>query len=353
MKPVLKLAGTWLLAAFVFNSAAAEPPSGAVILQYHHVSESTPPATSISPALFVEHIDHLAAAGFEVLPLPRITNALLTNTPLPDKAVAITFDDAYVNIYETAWEELRRRDMPFTIFVATELVGSNDAIYMRWDQLREMAATGVHLANHTKTHAHLLRRDEGESEAAWLERVGDEITGAEAALDREIGGTRGKHLAYPYGEFDEAILSLVEQLGYVAYGQHSGAAGATSDARALPRFPLGGIYTGLASFRTKAASLPMPVATPMIDPTRHDGRPVLSFSLAGDNLRVGELACYGPGGQLPVEVEGNVVTVRPLKALPVGRSRYNCTMPSSQGGRFYWYSQLWIQRHEDGRWYAE
>ena len=30
------------------------------------------------------------------------------------------------------------------------------------------------------------------------------------------------------------------------------------------------------------------------------------------------------------------------RSFPFGRSRYNCTAPSSEKGRFYWYSHMWI-----------
>ena len=37
------------------------------------------------------------------------------------------------------------------------------------------------------------------------------------------------------------------------------------------------------------------------------------------------------------------LTIQAQNAITAGRGRYNCTAPShSQPGRFYWYSQLWI-----------
>jgi len=32
----------------------------------------------------------------------------------------------------------------------------------------------------------------------------------------------------------------------------------------------------------------------------------------------------------------------PEEPLGVGRSRYNCTMPSKENGRYYWFSKLWL-----------
>jgi len=33
----------------------------------------------------------------------------------------------------------------------------------------------------------------------------------------------------------------------------------------------------------------------------------------------------------------------PEEPLGVGRSRYNCTMPSKENGRYYWFSKLWLR----------
>jgi hypothetical protein len=36
------------------------------------------------------------------------------------------------------------------------------------------------------------------------------------------------------------------------------------------------------------------------------------------------------------------LTVEGQADLPVGRSRYNCTAPDTEG-RYFWFSQLWIR----------
>ncbi len=333
--------------------AAANSDPAAVVLQYHHVSSTTPPSTSISPADFSAHMQHLADAGVPVLPLSRVVAALQLKQQLPEQAVSITFDDAYLNIFETAWPILQSHGFPFTIFVATDLVGTNDRLYMSWTQLQQMADAGVEIANHTHTHAHLIRKLNNESEQAWLDRVKQEITVAERLLKTNIDAPLLKQLAYPYGEFNHAILELVASLGYVAFGQHSGAVGATSHLQALPRYPFGGIYTAIEPFVTKVASLPMPVVASLVDPASASSTPTLMFSLADRELQTRDLRCYGPGGQLPVAVSGTTVTVQAAETLPVGRSRYNCTMPSAVPHRFYWYSQLWIRKKIDGTWYEE
>src|SRR5690606_13570242 len=118
---------------------------------------------------------------------------------LPDRSAAITFDDGYRNNYDTAWPVLREFGWPFTLFVSSDLVGSNDRLYLNWDQLREMADNGVTIANHGISHLYLLAREDGEDDSAWLQRIEREILNAEAKIEQETGQSH-KLFAYPYGE---------------------------------------------------------------------------------------------------------------------------------------------------------
>ena len=70
----------------------------AVILQYHHISSTTPRSTSVTVEEFRLQMDYLRDNGFTVLPLESIVKALQQHMPLPEKAIAITFDDAYISV---------------------------------------------------------------------------------------------------------------------------------------------------------------------------------------------------------------------------------------------------------------
>ena len=59
-----------LLCCFSINSLAA------VILQYHHVSETTPKSTSITPAQFEVHLQYLKDNNFTVVPLSELINSV-------------------------------------------------------------------------------------------------------------------------------------------------------------------------------------------------------------------------------------------------------------------------------------
>lgn len=339
----------------------------AVVLQYHHISETSPHATSTSPAQFREHMDYLAANDYDVVAL---TELLKSGSAIGDrrKRVAITFDDAYDSIYLEAFKLLRQRNWPFTIFVSTRPLDDKWAGFASWDQLREMARFGATIANHTHSHDHLIRHRKDESQAVWRARVKHDILLAERRIEREIG-QHNRLLAYPYGEFNGELIALLQSMGFEAFGQHSGPLGDVHTKQSMPRFPFGGHYGELADFVTKVGSIPLPVsrvylaAAPRarhIEPVLPVGRAqpelVLEFSEdfwpANEQLRP-SVQCFASAmGAVGVVRQENGIRVRLDGRLPAGRSRINCTADAGQG-RFYWYSQPFFRPDDTGQWPSE
>lgn len=336
------------LAALGPTLLAAQPQ--AVILQYHHISSATPRSTSVTPDEFKAHMDYLRDHDFTVLPLASVLTALQSGEALPAKPAVITFDDAYVSVYEAAFPLLRDYGWPFTVFVPSGLVGSNPGLYSSWSQLREMAGQGATLANHSVSHAYFLERLAGEDDSHWLARIEKEIVDAEAKILAETGQSHKIH-AYPYGEYDPAIEALVERLGYIGLGQHSGPINATSDFAALPRFPFSGIYAPLRTFAPKVESLAFDLRQiEPAGPVTDVARPLAVLEFTG-NYRWDALACYV--NDRPMQVEhvagtGQRFRVSPSSDLVGRRFRYNCTAPG-RDGRYYWYSVPWFNPAQPDR----
>lgn len=333
-----------LFLTLVPGLAPAQDPAtaSAVILQYHHVSTTTPRVTSVNAAEFRQHLEYLRDNDFTVLRLEEVVQALRNGSTLPDKTAAITFDDGYRNNYDTAFPLLREFGYPFTVFVSSGLVGSNAQLYLNWDQLREMAANGATIANHGISHPYLLERG-GEGDAAWLQHIEREILTAEAEIAKQTGQSH-KLFAYPYGEYDRAIQDLVAQLGFVGIGQHSGPVNASSDFTALPRFPLSGIYAAMNTFAVKMNTLAFDVKllSPITQVTNaQTPEAVLDFN---GTYRFDALNCFNNNERMQVTVENaeeQQYRVTPLVPNTARRFRYNCTAPA-RDGRFYWYSITWV-----------
>ncbi len=350
-----------MLLAWVSTPPAARAGDHAVILLYHHVATDTPSSTSVDSATFAAHLDYLANHDFNVWPLSKILSHIVNGQPIPDNTVALTFDDAYASVYSEAFPRLKRRGWPFTVFVSTNYIDKHYKNYMTWDQLRDISQHGGELGNHSRSHPHLTRRNDGESEAQWRKRVRAEITGAQRRLTAETHDPI-KVFAYPYGEYSPPLEKIVADLGFYAVGQQSGAVGKVSDLYAVPRFPMAGSYADQKQFITKVHTRPLPVTVlAPKDSFLGSGpvRPILRLKIGDGAFRIQRLACYASSqGRMIldwVDRKQRIVDVSPEAPLTTGgRYKYNCTAPSSeQDGVYFWYSHLWMKKNPNGTWYSE
>ena len=187
--------------------ASAELP----ILMYHYTGPlpSNPDVLrrdlTVSPALFEGQLQSLVSSGVETVTLDRIFEHLEGRQPLPTKAVALTFDDGYLDNYEVAFPLLKRYGMVGTFFVATGLTGRPG--YMTWEQLDEMAAAGMAIEAHSITHADLTK-----IAPAQLAR---ELAAPKQQLEERLGRPV-RFLAYPAGRFDPAVIRATRVAGYTA-----------------------------------------------------------------------------------------------------------------------------------------
>ena len=354
----MRLYTALLLTLLVLPTSQAD--DHAVALIYHHISKDTPALTSVSPAVFEQHLNYLAEHKFNVWPLSRILDALDKGKNLPANTVAITFDDAYRSIYTEAFPRLRKRNWPFTIFVSSEGIDNGYADYLNWEQLREMVKAGNEIGNHSHSHGHLVRRLEGESHTQWQSRITSDIKMAADRISTEIG-TDSSLFAYPYGEYSLSIKAIVRSLGYRGIAQQSGAIAAYSDFLAIPRFPMATGYADLERFATAVNSRPLPVtAVSVTGADEISWRPLkrLQLTLADGDYHAHQLGCYRASGA-PLTL--TIITEQPLTVSvaasdeqSAGRHKINCAVPANNApGVFYWYSHQWLVKHSNGSWYRE
>ncbi len=357
MKSITRWGQAKATALFVLLFAACSgvvakeaPASNAVILLYHHVAEDTPASTSVTPETFKKHMAFLNE-NYNVLSLKEVMPSLKAGEALPNKTVVITFDDGFADILENAHPVLREYGFPYTIFINPGEIGSNNS-QLTWDQVQQMQKEGVSFANHTLNHMHMLEKSVEERDDAWLVRIWDNVAQAEAKLKEKTGESL-KYLAYPFGEFNQALADKVKQEGYIGFAQHSGAVGPSSNFAALPRFPAAGIYADVKKLKTKLDSLAMPLDEGSGLSPQRDSRKIetpLTLHITSDDVRLSQAACYYRGDTLPIEINDMTLSAKLDMTLPVGRSRINCTAPSkSQPGRYYWYSQPFFIADANGK----
>lgn len=319
-----------------------------VVLQYHHVDAEGPASTSLSPEQFIEHMQLLEDLGFEVVDLEQGTRNLFNSKTELDptrKQVAISFDDAYTSILTGAYPELKRRDWPFTIFVNPLAVNQKFSNIMSWEQLQQLVDNGVTIANHSDSHPHLPTIPEGYTLEQWLN---EEITVPYNELKKRLGKV-STMFAYPYGEFTLDIAAWLQEKDILAFGQQSGPIGKHSHPQALSRFPASGVYANPETLKTKIMSMALPVAAsefinPIVEDDNNPPKMVIDVIKADFNPKLLQCFASQQGAiETNVTTTGEVITLstQAPQKFQIKRARYNCTVPSSQKGRYYWYSQPW------------
>lgn len=323
----------WLLA---LSAASAGATESAVVLAYHRFDDDRVPALNTSTELLATHIAELRHGGYAVLPLAEIVSALRAGRPLPDKAVAITVDDASAGFYSRAWPMFRKAGLPVTLFLATDELDRGGPDVMTWGQLREMTAAGLGLGLQGAARLRMAK--------ATAEQISADLSRAAARLDKELGN-RTELFAWPWGETSAGAEALLRNAGFAAaFGQHSGAAWAKGDPFFWPRFTQSSAYGDMQRFRVSVRSLPLPAVdiTPE-DPAIKANPPAFGFTLAEDVPGIDGLSCFSSHqGQVRVERLGPRVEVRMSKPIPSGRGRLNCTVPALEG-RWRWFGwQFWV-----------
>jgi peptidoglycan/xylan/chitin deacetylase (PgdA/CDA1 family) len=318
------------------------------ILLYHHISATMPRSTSLTAQEFEGHLQYLKLNDYHVVDLAAAIELVQQGKPLPEKAVAITFDDAWRDIYVQGLPLLKKYDYPFTVFVNTDAVDQNNRHTMTWDMLRDLKQQGGTLANHTRDHGYLVRKPVYDE--SWLTATLDNINYAQQRLTDELGRVP-KWLAYPFGEYNDQLKRALKQQGYIAFGQQSGGVADFSDWQALPRFPAAGNYSNLKTLKTKLASQPFPAnysafANPVIRSDQAEpSQPLLTVELT-KSQKLGvrqQLSCFIVGErQMPNWQDKMNFTVQSAKVLGQGRSRYNCTAPIWGQNNYYWLSHQWL-----------
>jgi len=102
-------------------------------LTYHRIAEdhSDPWRLAVSPRHFAEQLDVLRKYG-QVMRLPQMAS-WLERRSLPSRAIALTFDDGYLDSLTDARPLLERFESPATVFVISGGLGEQQNLW--WDEL--------------------------------------------------------------------------------------------------------------------------------------------------------------------------------------------------------------------------
>jgi peptidoglycan/xylan/chitin deacetylase (PgdA/CDA1 family) len=183
------------------------------ILTYHNLGEQAKGRLVLAAASFREQMRYLKANGYRVVSLTDFIEFTRLDRQLPQRTVVLTFDDGYRAFKDHAYPLLKELGFTATLFIYTDWVGAGRGA-LSWADLRELAAAGMDIQAHSKTHAD-LRRAQGETEAQYARRMQAELEQPQDLFNRNLG-RRSRVLAYPYGRWEEGLLPKVKEYGYIA-----------------------------------------------------------------------------------------------------------------------------------------
>jgi peptidoglycan/xylan/chitin deacetylase (PgdA/CDA1 family) len=282
-----------LIAVRAVKMCAAAAPAGAgalrpastsnhgVILAYHRVASLQPDGHHLCtpPDVFREHMERLAR-DYSPISLEDLVASAAAGR-IPERAVAVTLDDGYLDALTTASPILAELGIPATFFVnsdrlgeeherwwdileqlplpAPELEALNRAMWpldaagrkqlvtevlarngcdmrprtthrvMTTEEIRQLAQRPGHsIGAHTVHHLALTTQP--------LETRRCEVMADKAALEQAIGRPVAI-FSYPYGDYDAGVVSVVREAGFLAaVTVDAGLVSAGTDRLMLPRY---------------------------------------------------------------------------------------------------------------------
>lgn len=178
------------------------------ILTYHSIDSSGSPI-SVSEETFGAHVRFFGSGRVAVVPL-----AELPSMPDETDALAITFDDGFLNFTSTAMPLLSHLGFPATLFVVSDAVGGTNAWggtptpgvptlpLMSWSDVERARDAGFEVGAHTRSHPYLTQLSPPQ--------VVDELSGCVDRIFSELG-ERPRRFAYPYGHVNDAVAAVARR----------------------------------------------------------------------------------------------------------------------------------------------
>lgn len=220
----------------------------AVILAFHRITRNAPSdAISIDQQLF-QQICTQVPRHFAAASLPELVGLLGRTTSFSGQ-LTITFDDGYIDNFETCAPMLEAAGLPATFFVTTSMIGTDKQTswdkhqgiasrWMTWDHVRDLRRRGFEIGAHTMTHANLAGLEE--------DAAREELLGSKTRLEQELG-EEVRLFSYPFGgkeHVNAMVRRVAKEIGFeCCLSCHGGLVTPGMDVFELPRIPVNKYYT--------------------------------------------------------------------------------------------------------------
>jgi peptidoglycan/xylan/chitin deacetylase (PgdA/CDA1 family) len=264
LQPVVRLAHIAALSLALTASAFAQ---NTTILAYHEVDPVPERGWAVSSEDFAEQMRYLALAGYTVLPISALVDYIAGGSEsLPPNAVVITVDDGWLCASTDIQPVLKRFGFPWSLYVYPNIVGVG-LHALTWPQIAALQKAGVDIEGHTMSHPHLMHQSHPElDDAQYGAFLRTELDESKRVIESHTGQTV-RFLAYPYGDYDDAVIAAAKRAGYEAgLLSRSGSNNRSTDPMKLRRFAMES-DTSLEQLRTAlgAATLDLHDLSPAAD----------------------------------------------------------------------------------------
>lgn len=224
------------------------------IIYYHYIRSYNNPhdklgeQLSVAPSAFQAQMDWMRVAGVHPVTLAQVMAAVTGGLPLPSHPVVLTFDDGHNDFATRAVPILMREGFVATAFVVPGFLGQPS--YMTDQQVVQVAQDGMVIGAHTMHHVDL------NADSEQLARI--EIDASRTVL-QQLTGQPVNDFAYPYGDYDSTVVSLVAEDGFRdAVATTWGTQQCVTNRFTLHRIEAAGSYSVSALMRATGLPLPSP-----------------------------------------------------------------------------------------------
>jgi peptidoglycan/xylan/chitin deacetylase (PgdA/CDA1 family) len=224
------------LSLFVTTAALTRDTS---ILAYHEVDPVPERGWAVSSEDFADQMRYLALAGYNVVPISALVDYLAgRRDSLPPNAVVITVDDGWLCASTEMQPVLKRFGFPWSLYVYPKIVGVG-LHALTWPQIVALQKAGVDVESHTMSHPHLMHASHSElTDEEYEAFLRTQLDESKRIIESHTGQPV-RFLAYPYGDYDDAVIAAAKRAGYEAgLLSRFGANNRSTDPMKLRRFAM-------------------------------------------------------------------------------------------------------------------
>lgn len=238
----------YLLCMLALMSNLAWGQSNFKVLSFHDIvieKNASSELDDVTRDNLINYFSWLKANDYQVISIQDVLNAQKSGKRLPEKSIALTFDDGYKSFYTYVFPLLKAFQYPATLAIVgswLEVPENSTVLYadkqvprskfLSIQELREISRSGlVEIASHTyDLHHGVLGNVEGntmpalttfeynkatnqyESEDHYLARIKADLIQNNVWIKKQTG-TAPRIIVWPYGRYNQIAQTIAKDLG--------------------------------------------------------------------------------------------------------------------------------------------